>query len=77
LNAKFENFKDQIEKWSFPVQNNTVSNMHSSSSSDAANLPTKKGKKLKCEHPSPTNTKINPCLHEDHNPGEIRIESRI
>jgi hypothetical protein len=48
LNAKFGNFKDQIEKWSFPIQNGTVSNMHGSSSSDAANSPTKKGKKLKC-----------------------------
>jgi len=28
----------------------------SSSSSDAANPPTKKGKKLKCRHPSPTKT---------------------
>jgi hypothetical protein len=46
LNAKFENFKDQIEKWSFPIQNSTVSNMHSSSSSNAANSYVKKEKKL-------------------------------
>jgi hypothetical protein len=46
LNAKFGNFKDQIEKWSFPIQNSTVSNMYSSSSSDAVNPSAKKEKKL-------------------------------
>jgi len=48
LNVKFGNLKDQIEKWSFPVQNDTVSNMHcsSSSSSDAESPPAKKERKL-------------------------------
>jgi hypothetical protein len=48
LNAKFENLKGQIEKWSFPVQNNTVSNIHysSSSSSDVESPLVKKERKL-------------------------------
>jgi hypothetical protein len=56
LNAKFGNLKDQIEKWSFPVQNDTVSNMDCSSSSslDAESPSTKKERK----HPSPTTTQI-------------------
>jgi len=50
----------------------------SSSSSDAANPPAKKGKKLKCQHPSPAKTqRSNPYLHEDYCPGEIRIKPQV
>jgi hypothetical protein len=48
LNAKFGNLKNQIEKWSFAVQNDTVSNIHCSysSSSDAESPLAKKERKL-------------------------------
>jgi hypothetical protein len=72
LNAKFENFKNQIEKWSFLVQNGTVSTMHSffSSSFDAANPPAKKRKNVKCQHPSPAKTqRLIPILMKITAPG--------
>ena len=50
----------------------------SSSSSDAANPPAKKGKKLRCQHPSPAKTqRSNPYLHEDYYHGEIRIKPQV
>jgi len=54
--------------------------MHCSSysSSSGAERPAKKGRKVEMTASQPyQNKKINPYLHEDHNPGEIRIESHV
>ena len=66
-------------KMAIPRPKRRSLHMHcSSSSSSGAERPAKKGRKVEMTaSQSYQNKKINPYLHEDHNPGEIRIESHV
>jgi hypothetical protein len=77
---EFKYFKDQTENGHSQSKNSIVSirRCSSSSSSSAANPLEDKGRKVDMiASQSYQNTRINLYLHEDHKPGEIRIEPHI